>query len=135
MLWFPAGCPPVMPLEQPPLAKTVPGCAPEQVSVAWWGTDAVTGKPSVVISWATCDAVWTPANSVPALDTAAATSVVRLGRVPGVFTRTASGIAASYNVTFSDAGGGSYASPILHHTLVTELGPGKWFYKVSGLRG
>ena len=133
VLWWWQNCPPIIPTDDPRIAKTAPGCSPEQVRVMWYGSDPVTGKASVLVSWATCDGEWTPAASGTALSTADATSVVRLGRAPGVYTREVSGVATSYTVSFANGGapGGTYVTPIIHHTVATQLEPGKWFYKVE----
>jgi hypothetical protein len=135
---------PILPWSDPRIGKQVPGCAPEQVHLSWWGSQGT--APSVLVSWATCDlgvdsygwqgaAATTP---LPAQDTSAATSRVWVGAVPGVYTKSFDGVATSYTVDStvllngSPSPGGSYASPIIHHTLVSDLVPGAtYYYKID----
>ena len=118
-----------------------------QVHLTWWGTQD--SAPSVLVSWATCDLgaksyvdVPIPLNAsmpvLPPQDTSAATSIVRLGLVPGVYDKAFEGVAASYTVDNSETflglpyPGGVYISPIIHHTLLKDLMPGKkYFYKIE----
>ena len=120
----------------------MPGCAPEQVHLSWYATPDSQG-PSVLVSWATCDSAyyWQGASAnTPAtpLYTSAATSKVLVGVVPGLYDKLFDGTSYSYvfdSTKFlngSNAGGGSYVSPILHHTLLTGLIPGViYFYKIE----
>lgn len=133
---------PVLPWSDPRINKTVPGCAPEQVHLSWYATPDSRG-PSVLVSWATCDSAYywqgAAANTPAApLDTSAATSKVLVGAVPGLYDKEFDGTSYSYvfdstkYLNGSNAGGGSYVSPILHHTLLTGLIPGvTCFYKIE----
>lgn len=78
----------ILPWSDPRIGKQVPGCAPEQVHLAWYDTQD--SGPSVLVSWATCDGAykWEGADAntaAPALSTEAAKSIVWVGTTPGVF--------------------------------------------------
>ena len=93
---------PILPWSDKRIGKQVPGCAPEQVHLSWWGTQD--NSPSVLVSWATCDLgvnsyAWQGAAATTPLqpqDTSAATSRVWVGTVPGVYTKSFDGVATSY---------------------------------------
>ena len=128
--WWWEHCPPIIPTNDTRVVKKVPGCAPEQVHLMWYGSDGGSGgAASVLVSWATCGDEWTQEPNAAALPAGDATSIVRLGRAPGVWTRRVGGVATSYTAAFD--GGGTYVSPLIHHALARGLEPGKWFYKIE----
>jgi hypothetical protein len=76
---------------------------------------------SVLVSWATCDA----ANGLQvsaARSTTGASSTVRLGTAPGSLGRAATGAATSYLQDYRALDHPSYASPVLHHVLLSGEG-------------
>lgn len=79
---------PILPWTDASIGKQVPGCAPEQVHLAWYATQD--SGPAVLVSWATCDGAykWEGADAdtpAPALSTAAANSTVWVGSAVGVY--------------------------------------------------
>lgn len=144
-LGFPGSCPPTLPWSDPRLAAP-PGCSPDQVALKWWGT--AVGGPAVLVSWTTCTSSYVASGPVSPADPAAAPSVVRVGKVPGVYDTSFAGVAASYTMDYSQeyasassfvlvpSNGGIYVSPIVHHTLIRGLVPGEEiFYLVEGPAG
>jgi hypothetical protein len=131
--------------------KTAPGCSPEQVSLTYFGADE-RGYMSILLSWATCDAVVeTPAalgdctgsskkgTVTGPLSVNGVSSVVyygpsTAGRFPynshssfwhaGWPKKLAIGRPTSYVYDYSKTGGLKYASPIIHHVLISGLQPG-----------
>lgn len=139
---FPESCPGTLPWSAPQLAKPPQPCAPEQVALKWWGT--AVGGPAVVVSWTTCESAYVMSGAVPPADPAAAPSVVRLGKAPGVYDETFTGISTTYTMDYntllngqpSSPPGGVYRSPIVHHTRVGPLVPGvEYFYIIEGPPG
>eukprot|EP00775_Hariotina_reticulata_P003004 gene3004-3285_t len=126
------------------VVKKVPGCSPEQVSLTYFGV----GKndlASVLVSWVTCEAIietppgkgdCTAPGSVPgtvtkALSTKDLTSVVLWGQLSKngalAFKKLAKGKPTAYTHDYSSKGGLKYASPVLHHVLITGLTPGQQY--------
>ena len=139
---FPGSCPGTLPWSDPRIAPPAQPCAPEQVALKWWGTAA--GGPAVVISWATCPSAYVMAAPVPPADPAAAPSVVRVGKAPGVYDETFRGVSTTYTMDYntllngspSSPPGGIYRSPYVHHVRVGPLVPGAtYFYEIEGPPG
>jgi hypothetical protein len=118
---------PNLPSNDSRVARAAPGCYPEGVRLTYWT------ESSVLVSWSTCDAVSAP--RVTKLSTAGMTSLVALGTAPDAYTRNFTGVAASYAINYRWPPGApswatpaqqafarsvlEYASPALHHVLLT----------------
>ena len=141
-LWFWEMCPGMVSLTDKQVTKNVPACAPEQATVKLWETGAGKGQSSVLLSFATCAGgaegsppTWfgwqpDPLGAAP-LPTTSAVTEVSVGVVPGAYTHggCSSTAVTSYSQnwtpsTGSGLGGGSYTSPILHHSLLKNLTAG-----------
>lgn len=97
-----------------------PNSCHHQVRVTYWSVTRV------LISWSTCDAV--VSREVPRLATNASAAasagppVVLYGTAHGNYSREAIGVTTSYVYDYSEADDGaglSYASPLIHHVLLT----------------
>jgi hypothetical protein len=122
--------------------KTVPGCAPEQVQLSYAGADKK-GRVSVIVSWATCDAI---VDSPPSWGTCAGTSqagtvtgpLATKGLKPTVYFGTApspqdtgdqaTGKSSSYMFSFDPYGNFRYASPVLNRVILKGLERGVRYY-------
>lgn len=71
---------------------------------------------SVLVSWATCDAIIGP-NAVPN-PPLGISSVVRYGVDRRNLNMTATGVVTGYTSNYSSVGFEVYVSPVLHHTLL-----------------
>lgn len=114
--------------------KTAPGCSPYQVSLNFFGSDNA-GNISVLVSWATCDAIMQSTNKsgdctgpaeagtvTKALSTEGLVSRVYVAIDRGnatEFKRVVEGNATSYMYNYIDYTGINYASPVLHSVLIT----------------
>ncbi|WIA32552.1 hypothetical protein OEZ86_003360 [Tetradesmus obliquus] len=113
----------------PRITKKASGCIlPEQVHITFWSAT------SVLVSWASCDAVLGTTQPPQPRPTAGVKSIVLYGTSPKKLRKTATGVATSYANDYSKSKRqGTYASPLLHHVLLTGLVPGQqYFYKVVG---
>lgn len=106
--------------------KQKQGCTyPEQVHLTYWSST------SVLVSWATCDAV--VGDSVAAIPTGKAVSIVIYGTASNRLGNTATAAPTSYVYDYRKVDKPSYASPLLHHVLLKDLTPGQtYFYRVLG---
>eukprot|EP00775_Hariotina_reticulata_P006213 gene6212-6449_t len=98
-----------------------------QVHLTFWDSS------SILVSWASCDA--RVADKVSALKVSTTNSKVSYGDQSNKYDKSATGSATSYTNDYSSLQGGkqSYASPVLHHVLLTSLTAGKtYFYRLSG---
>ncbi|WIA11592.1 hypothetical protein OEZ85_011697 [Tetradesmus obliquus] len=86
---------------------------------------------SVLVSWATCDA--TVADSAPPPPTVNQNSVVLVGPAPRRHTQAVVGVATSYVHDYGKLSQASYASPLLHHVLLSGLTPGATYYYTLGV--
>jgi hypothetical protein len=86
----------------------------------------------LLVSWATCDAE--VADSAPSPPTVNSNSVVIYGPAPRRHTQAVVGIATSYVYDYGKVKQASYASPLLHHVLLTGLSPGSTYYYTLGVR-
>jgi hypothetical protein len=116
--------------------KTAPGCSPYQVSLNFFGSDNA-GNISVLVSWATCDAIMQSTNKsgdctgpakagtvTKALSTEGLVSRVYVAIDQGnatLFKRVVEGNATSYMYNYMDYTGINYASPVLHSVLITGM--------------
>jgi hypothetical protein len=82
-----------------------------QVHLTFWSCT------TVLVSWATCDAVIGQTTPVP---TNNIRSVVYYGKKSDKLHKRAQGHATSYAYDYSGTVGTSYASPVLHHVLLTS---------------
>jgi hypothetical protein len=115
------------------VTSTVCCCSPLQVSLGYFGVDGA-GRASVLVSWATCDAILQsssrsgdctgPAKAGPVtrpLSTDGLVSRVYWGLDRGNATQLsnlAEGNATSYVYDYMDLIGFKYASPVFHHVLI-----------------
>ena len=83
---------------------------PVQVHLIYWSST------SVLVSWATCDAV--VGNAVAARSTAGATSNVKYGTTSSQLHQTATSVPTSYVYDYRAVEMPSYASPLLHHVIL-----------------
>jgi hypothetical protein len=85
----------------------------------------------VLVSWATCDAQVT--GSAPPPPPVNSHTVVIYGIAPGRYTQAAVGVATSYVYDYGKLKQDSYASPLLHHVLLSALTPGATYYYTLGV--
>ena len=120
---------PNLPSNDSRVAKAAPGCYPEQVRLTYWT------ESSVLVSWTTCDAVSAP--RVTKLNTEGMTSLIALGTASNKYTQNFTGVATSYVASYKWPAGQpfwatapeqafartvlEYASPAIHHVLLTGL--------------
>ncbi|KAF8059725.1 PAP15 [Scenedesmus sp. PABB004] len=118
--------------------KTAPGCSPEQVSVTFYGIDK-NGYASVLVSWATCDAVVqttaTSANCTGPAKPGTVTGPLSTGGLTSQVywvaaasshgkTRLSQGNCTSYVTRYAPQYDAMvYASPLLHHVLLVGAVP------------
>jgi hypothetical protein len=87
-----------------------------QVHITFWSAT------SVLVSWATCDAQLGTTQPLQPRPTAGVKSTVLYGTDSKKLSRTATGVATSYAYDYSKSKRpGTYASPLLHHVLLTGV--------------
>lgn len=88
---------------------------PFQVHLTYWSST------SVLVSWATCDAVVgnAAAAAAAARNTAGAKSIVKYGTSNSQLHDTATSVPASYVYDYQAVEMPSYVSPLLHHVMLT----------------
>jgi hypothetical protein len=96
-----------------------------QVHLTYWSST------SVLVSWATCDAQVT--GSAPSPPPVNSNSVVIYGPAPGRYTQAAVGVSTSYVYDYGELEQDSYASPLLHHVLLSGLTPGAIVFYTLGV--
>lgn len=105
-------------LDTSPHAARYPHCCSpllaRQVHLTYWSST------SLLVSWASCDPTLAgqPGSTAQATNTDGIRSVVFFGSSSDALQHTAEGVATSYANTYA-APGMSYASPVLHHVLLT----------------
>jgi hypothetical protein len=88
-------------------------CLHVQVHITFWSVT------SVLVSWATCDALLGTTRSLQPRSTAGVKSIVLYGTHSKKLSKTATGVATSYAYDYSKGKRpGTYASPLLHHVLL-----------------
>ncbi|KAL4432463.1 hypothetical protein ABPG77_001762 [Micractinium sp. CCAP 211/92] len=115
------------PLASAALVHNVSGMEPDQIHVTYWGPGAL------LFSWATGEGVVGP--GVRPANPKGVGSWVLWGEQSGEYTQNAtSNISLAYVAPYTNASLDqlSYASPLLHHVLVTDLTPGSTLYYVVG---
>ncbi|KAL4419216.1 hypothetical protein ABPG77_010658 [Micractinium sp. CCAP 211/92] len=118
-----------LPLDEPPLARTVSGFEPEGIHLTQWADGGT------LVSWQTGEPLLASNADPPQpYDPATVRSVVRWGTVRGNLTeREEQDHQLVYTYVYGpEAGNTTYQSPILHHVLLHDLEPDtRYFYSVG----
>ncbi|EFN59723.1 hypothetical protein CHLNCDRAFT_133298 [Chlorella variabilis] len=118
-----------LPLDLPPLVRTVTGFQPEGIHLTQWTQN------SVLVSWQTGEPLI--ANNTtppPPYDPATVRSVVRWGTLSGNLTEVEEqDHRLVYSYVYGPASGNTtYQSPILHHVLLRDLDPDTTYHYAVG---
>ncbi|KAL4420451.1 hypothetical protein ABPG75_010107 [Micractinium tetrahymenae] len=124
---------PDLPIDEPPLARTVEGFEPEGIHLTQWTAT------SVLVSWQTGAPLQGSGLAQPEpYDPASVQSLVRWGTLSGQLDQTAEGnssLVYTYEYWANLTANGEdyvYRSPILHHVVLDSLEPGAtYFYSVG----
>ncbi|KAL4422377.1 hypothetical protein ABPG75_008574 [Micractinium tetrahymenae] len=118
-----------LPLDEPPLARTVSGFDPEGIHLTQWADGGI------LVSWQTGEPLLAGNADPPQpYDPATVRSAVRWGTESGNLTeQTQQDHRLVYTYVYGpEAGNTTYQSPILHHVLLRDLEPDtEYFYSVG----